>query len=211
MAAALDNYIRWSAKRKFLIWFAVGVVLVAAAYFGLFKPRQQQIAALETQSANLEAELRKKQAVAARLDMVKEAVQMLDKELAEALKRLPTSEEIPGLLKTVSNLGVDSGLEYLLFKPGAAKPVAPAYFYAEVPVEMENSGTFHDLATFFDKVSRLDRIVTIEQISVKVDKYVEVGSPKLKAKYTATTFRYLPENERPQPETPKKGAARAKR
>jgi type IV pilus assembly protein PilO len=207
MAAAMDTYIRWPARRKFVLWLVVGALAVAAVYFAVFKPKREELAGLESQSSNLEGELRKKKAVAARLETVKGAVELLNKELTESLKQLPTTEEIPVLLKTVSTLGTESGLEYLLFKPGIPKPVGPAYFYAEVPVDMENTGTFHDIATFFDKVSRLDRIVTVEQLEAKVDKYDELGSPKLKVKYTATTFRYLPEEERPKAD---KGPAAAK-
>ncbi len=153
----------------------------------------------------MQTELRKKRAVAAKLETVKKAVAVLDEELAKALKQLPTSEEIPKLLKTVSNLGVESGLDFLLFRPGTPRPIPPSYFYAEVPVSMENSGTFHDMATFFDKVSRLDRIVTVEQMSVTNQKYEDGKSPKLRSSYTATTFRFLPEEERPKPPPGKQG------
>ena len=203
--AVIDSYIRWPRTRKLVLSVVVGVAIVGAYYGLIYRNKLAEVTSLENQSANLETELRKKRAVAAKLETVKQAVALLDEELTKSLKQLPTSEEIPALLKTVSNLGLESGLEFLLFRPGANKPVGPAYFYAEVPVEMENVGTFHDVATFFDKVSRLDRIVTVEQIAITNLKYMETGSPKLRAKYTATTFRFIPEAERPKAPPPGKG------
>ncbi len=118
----------------------------------------------------------------------------LEEKLAEALEKLPDKEEIPSLLQKVSDLGKDAGLEFLLFKPGA--PV-PKDFYAEVPLEMQVLGRYHDLATFFDKVGRLDRIVTIQDSDFANPK-VEESGVKLTVSCRAVTFKFLEAAEQTQ-------------
>lgn len=200
MAAGFEKYVRWSGKRKAILWCSVVVLVAAAYYFAGFAPMQRDMAKLNKDSAKLSEQALEKQAIAANLDEVKRAFEKMDQMLVEALKKLPTEEEIPKLLKTVSDLAKETGLESVLFKPGPAKPVPPEHFYASIPLQMEERGSFYDLARFFDKVSRLPRIVTVNDIKVTTDGYDPDGHPKLKAEYQATTFKYLPPEKRPKPE-----------
>ncbi|RMG93167.1 MAG: pilus assembly protein PilO, partial [Candidatus Dadabacteria bacterium] len=145
MAAVVDTYLKWPTSRKALLWVGITVAVGLGYYFLGFQPRLRELQRLEEEYDRLGKELRENQAIADNLPRVKEEVRRLDEKLAEALQKLPNREEIPSLLQTISDLGKDSGLEFLLFKPGASQPKE---FYAEVPLEMQVLGRYHDVAVF---------------------------------------------------------------
>jgi len=108
----------------------------------------------------------------------------------ELLKLLPNTKEIPSLLTNISNLAQDCGLEILLFKP---QKEIPRGFYADIPVEMQVNGDYHNIGHFFDKVSKLERIVNIADISIAVSskKGNDADKPKLNSKFKAITFKFI--------------------
>ncbi len=187
MAGAVDAYLKWSARKKAIVWILLCAVVGAAYYFALFQPRLNELRTLEAQYDKLGQELRENQAIADNLAQVKEEVRRLDEKLNEAKQKLPEQEEIPILLQKISDLGKEAGLEFLLFKPGSP---TPKDFYAEVPLDLQVYGGYHDLAAFFDKVGRLDRIVTIENIDFGSPKQTP-GGLKLTASCRAVTFKFL--------------------
>jgi len=187
MAGAVDTYLKWPARRKVIVWIVICAVVGVAYYFLGFQPRLNELRSLETQYDALGKELRENQAIADNLAVVKEEVRRLDEKLEEAKQKLPEQEEIPNLLQKISDLGKEAGLEFLLFKPGTP---TPKDFYAEVPLELQIFGKYHDLATFFDKVGRLDRIVTIEDIDFGSPK-PGPGGVKLTVSCRAVTFKFL--------------------
>jgi len=195
MAAAVDSYLKWPASRKAIVWVVFAVAVLGAYYFLGFQPRVDALRSLEADYEKLGKELRENQAIADNLPLVKEEVRRLDEKLAQALEKLPNKEEIPSLLQTVSDLGKESGLEFLLFKPA---PPVPKDFYAEVPLELQILGRYHDLATFFDKIGRLPRIVTIEDIDFASPKQGP-GGMKLTVTCRALTFKFLEPGEAKKP------------
>ena len=149
-------------------------------------------AELQQQIDAMVEERERKSSAAARLDEYDGEVAVLDERLADAITRLPDQQEIPELLSSISTLGRDSGLDILVFRQ---RPEGYREFYAEVPVDMQVRGTYHQVASFFDEVGRLDRIVNVTNI--------EIGNPNvaddalvLEASSTVTTFRFLSEAER---------------
>ncbi|NOY44449.1 MAG: type 4a pilus biogenesis protein PilO [Deltaproteobacteria bacterium] len=192
MAAVVDTYLKWPASRKTLLWVGFTVLVGLGYYFLGFQPRLQELRGLEDRYERLGRELRENQAIADNLPRVKEEVRHLDEKLAEALQKLPNREEIPDLLQTISDLGKDSGLEFLLFKPGGSQPKD---FYAEVPLEMQVLGRYHDVAVFFDKVGRLPRIVTIVSSEFGNPK-PEAGGVKLTVSCRAVTYKFLEPGEK---------------
>jgi type IV pilus assembly protein PilO len=99
---------------------------------------------------------------------------------------LPEAEEIPHLLKNVSNLGQQQGLEFLLFKPEKENPKE---FVAEIPVTLHLKGSYHQFGIFFDRLRRLPRIVNIKQL--EMGSYEE-KTAKITAHCQLVTFRVLP-------------------
>ncbi len=192
MAAVVDTYLKWPASRKALLWVGFTVLVGLGYYFLGFQPRLRELRDLEDRYERLGRELRENQAIADNLPRVREEVRRLDEKLAEALQKLPNREEIPDLLRTISDLGKDSGLEFLLFKPGGSQPKD---FYAEVPLEMQVLGRYHDVAVFFDKVGRLPRIVTIVSSEFGNPK-PEPGGMKLTVSCRAVTYKFLEPGEK---------------
>lgn len=191
MAAALDTYLKWPVRKKALVWVAVCALAVVLYNFLAFQPRLRELRALQDDYERLGKDLNENQAIADNLPLVKEEVRRLDERLALALEKLPNSEEIPNLLRTVSDLGKDAGLDFLLFKPG---PPVPKAFYAEVPLELQLLGRYHDIAQFFDRVGKLPRIVTIQNLDLGQGKQTPAGL-KLTASCKATTFKFLTPEE----------------
>ena len=204
MAAALDTYLKWPTRRKAIVWLLFTAAVVLLYYFLLFQPRLEELRGLEADYDRLVKELRENQAIAENLPKVKEEVRRLDERLAQALQKLPNREEIPTLLQTVSDLGKEAGLEFLLFKPS---PPVPRDFYAEVPLELQVFGGYHDLATFFDKVGRLPRIVTIEDLDFGGAKQGP-GGVKLTVSCRAVTFKFLEPGEQVAARAQSAGGAR---
>jgi type IV pilus assembly protein PilO len=85
-------------------------------------------------------------------------VAKLNEELRNALTQLPNEKEIPEILKTISSLGKESNLEFTLFKP---RPEQVQEFFADVPIDLNALGSYHNVGIFFDKVSKLPRIINV--------------------------------------------------
>jgi len=167
-----------------------------------FNLLQQKLAAAQQKAANLEKFREEKRKAEAHFQVVKTA--------------LPEKEDIPSLLAGVSQSGQDSGLEFVLFQPN---PEVVKDFYAEIPVSINVTGEYHDVALFFDRVSRLSRIVDIKDIEmtpVAEIKTVKKSSPSgsqtvpaniLSTKCTAVTYKFVekaPEQPDPNATTSKK-------
>lgn len=152
-------------------------------------------------------EVAEKQGIVANLDRFTAEVDKLDIELAKALKELPDKGEIHLLLAKISDKAQDSGLDIKLFQPS---PEVKRDFYAEVPVAIEVDGTFHQVATFFDEVGHLDRLVNLLDFSL-IDPSAEDSQSVIKTTVVAKAFRFLDESERPKPQEETKGKRRGRR
>ena len=113
-------------------------------------------------------------------------ITQLQAQLNELRAQLPAESEVSGLLKQISDLSIESSLEVKLWKPGARKK-DPSGIYTEIPVDVEVSGGYHALATFFDKVSKLSRIVNVTGLSMDGSKAVG-ETVFIQDKFVATTF-----------------------
>ena len=116
----------------------------------------------------------------------------LTAELRRAQARLPDQREIADLLSNIAASGRSAGLEIMLFRQ---KPESYHDFYAAVPVEMQMRGTYHELATFLDRLKRLDRIVNVTDMHLSKP---QIDNERLLLESTCmvTTFRFLDEAER---------------
>ena len=165
----------------------VFVLVIGMYWMGIYDGQRQTLEAQRTQLTKLQSEIAESRAVASNLNSFREQREILRKEFEGALQRLPNDTELPGLLTDISGLGKKSGLEIRVFNPG--KKVNRG-FYAEVPIALEFYGSYHELATFFDRLSRLSRIVNITQLDMKLESKSE-DRPKLQIKGVATTFQFL--------------------
>ncbi|MDJ0786184.1 MAG: type 4a pilus biogenesis protein PilO [Myxococcota bacterium] len=164
------------------------VVLVAALYvYFLYLPASGKLETARDQHLQLQRKLSEVRSVAANEEAVKEEIASLERKLAVALRQLPDGKELPVLLTDITSLGKNAGLEFKAFRPGEEQPRG---FYAEVPIAIEFTGRFHDIAMFFDEVSRLPRIVNIADLDITIGNETSQDT-MLKVKGNATTFRFI--------------------
>jgi len=120
---------------------------------------------------------------------LEEEIKGLEKQLEAALVKLPEEKEIPKLLTQVNTLGLQSGLDFLLFRPAA--PVKKG-FYAEVPIDIRVEGEYHSLGTFLDRVSKLERIVNVADLRLSpLPAQKQQLGRTISADFKATTFTFL--------------------
>ncbi len=170
----------------------IAVLVVGLYGYFLYMPAKAELRSGHERLLQLQRKLSEVRAVASNEGAVKEEIAVLEKKLGNALRQLPDSKELPVLLTDITSLGKNSGLEFKAFRPQEEERKA---FYAEVPIDIEFTGQFHDIATFFDEVSRLPRIVNIGELAVTVTRETTTNT-WLSVKGQATTFRFV----EPEPE-----------
>jgi type IV pilus assembly protein PilO len=170
----------------------VAAVFFLYAYF-LYWPRNAQITEMEEQRDTLRADRDRKAALVANLEQTRKEVAQLDGDLRKAVAELPDTKEIPDLLSNVSSLGIESGLEIVQFKQ---RPEQYEEFYAVVPVDILVRGSYHQVASFFDRVGHMARIVNVGDVSIKAPARIETPEVMLDTSCAAVTFRFLDEAER---------------
>lgn len=179
-------------------------VLVFVFYgYAIYMPYSKDLDTLRSQQLELQRKLNEVRSVTQNLGAFEEELGRLDRELTVALRQLPNSKELPVLLTDISTLGKNAGLEFKSFKP---KPEIPREFYSEVPIEIEFHGHFHEIAGFFDQISRLPRIVNVTDLKMKVDRE-NTNETLLFVEGNATTFRFLDTGTAPSPDKAAPAAA----
>jgi type IV pilus assembly protein PilO len=175
-------------QRNFLLG-AIGVAIIALYATQLVLPLWESKGTLEADLQKLQADLDQKRMIAANRPKLEEEIKGLEKQLEAAVVKLPEEKEIPNLLTQVNERGQQSGLEFLLFRPAAQVKKG---FYAEVPIEIRVEGEYHTLATFLDRVSKLERIVNVAdlRISPLAAQRAKTGRT-ISADLKATTFTFL--------------------
>ena len=150
----------------------------------------------------LRQEFRTKHAKAVNLDLYKQQLNDIERSFGALLRQLPGKTEVPNLLVDISQTGLSAGLEEKLFQP---QPEQKKDFYAELPIKIRLTGSYHQFGQFVSGIAALPRIVTLHDIqitSVNKDAY-----DQLALELTAKTYRYLDEDEIAAGEADKKKTA----
>ncbi|MGD9032385.1 MAG: type 4a pilus biogenesis protein PilO [Desulfobacteraceae bacterium] len=169
---------------RVLIFVGTIVLLTALFIYFFYMPKTEQIEKVDKQIATLKQRLNKARIRAKHLKKFEQEFAQVDAQFQEALKLLPNEKEIPTLLRNITQLGSDSALEFRLFSPKKEKS---GDFYMEIPVALEVSGSYHNVAVFFDKVGQMERIVNILNVSMKP---VKPRSTQLVTTCDAVTYRF---------------------
>lgn len=155
-------------------------------YFIFFQPNAKNIENLDQQKASLDQEITELRLKESNLPKFKRELAETEKVFEEAAVLLPKEKEIPQLLKDISALGQNAGLDFLTFKP---LPDVPQDFYAELPISINVRGPYHNMGFFFDQVSKLGRIVTVSNIKM-ASPALEKGEMLLNSDCTLVTYRF---------------------
>lgn len=192
-------------NRQRLMASAAAILLVFGLYwYFVYAGRRAETLAVTAKITDLRQQRDAKQKLVANIGKLQETVRDLGAQVKQAEAQLPDSKEIPDLLSSISSAGRDSGLEVISFRQ---RQEQLKDFYAEVPVDVTVRGNYHEVATFFDRVGQLDRIVNVGDIVMQTPKR-EGDEMIVDTLCSATTFRFLDENERA--EIAKEKAAKAK-
>ncbi len=178
----------WPALPKFGALLIVMLLIIGSGYWFDWQHQLEQIAAEKQKEEQLRTSFldKKKQAIALS-DYVKQK-EDIEKQFGALLRQLPGKSEMDALLTDINQAGLGRGLQFELFKP--APQETQADFYAELPITIKVSGSYHDLGAFASDIGKLSRIVTLNDISLTAGKDNELIMDA-----TAKTFRYLDEEE----------------
>src|SRR5262245_16934267 len=178
----------WHAAPKVVVLLAIMVGVPVAGFF-LFN--QEQIEELELgqqKETKLKEEYVNKKRQAVNLDLHRQQLREIDTQFGALLKQLPNKSQMDALLVDINQAGLGRGLQFELFKPAGAE--MRREFYAELPIDVRVTGTYHDMGAFASDVGQLSRIVTLKDVSIVAGK-----DGILTMDAIARTFRYLDDDE----------------
>lgn len=187
------------AAVKAVLLLVIFLVLLALGYYFLWIDATASRDAAKAKEQDLRKVFLDKKAQAINLEAYKQQMLEIEKTFGALLKQLPDKSQMDGLLTDVNQAGLGRGLEFELFKPGQE---TQAEFYAEMPISIKVLGSYHDLGAFATDVSKLSRIVTLNDISITTGNKEGNKDVKLAAvdgvlvmEATAKTYRYLDADE----------------
>ena len=187
LAAFIDEkYVPMDKKVKVAILILLLLAPVALFFFLFYQPNTDKITSLEAQRTKLQKEIQNLKQKERDKPRLLAEVAKVEEEFAEAAKMLPKEKEIPQLLKDISALGRNAGLDFLTFVP---RGVTPKDFYDEIPVDINIRGPYHSMGFFFDQVSKLDRIVSVNNTNMKSPQKVQ-GEMLLSSNCQLMTYRF---------------------
>jgi type IV pilus assembly protein PilO len=177
----------WPVLPKVAILGALFLLIVAAGAGFDWKDQYETLDKARAEEATLKEQYSTKKAKAINYDLYVQQLKEIEQSFGALLKQLPNRSEMDALLTDINQAGLGRGLQFELFKPAAQEKMAD--FYAELPINVKITGSYHDMGAFASDVAQLPRIVTLNDVAILNDKGV------LTMEAVAKTFRYLDEEE----------------
>jgi Tfp pilus assembly protein PilO len=168
-----------------IIGVVIGGLLVWASQTYWFKGIQQEIDARQAELATLQQKVREGKAAEARLPQFREEAERLETELARLLRILPTARQTDELIKKIKSLTERGNFRFVTFQPAG---FVKKDFYSEWPIGVQLEGTYHELALFFDRLSRFSRIINVESLTIVAGS--GRGGYSINSNFTMKTFIY---------------------
>lgn len=177
-----------SPRVQLIIAVVPSVVLIVLFFFFIYSPKGKELGGLNKKIAQMDKQISVNEEQVRKLDDLIVENKLLKKKLAKLKEQLPEEKELSVLLKQISDLGLMSGLQILLWKPDA-RNADPSGLFIEIPVKVEVLAEYHRLGDFFSQISRLPRLVNISDMSLKVREVKgQEGTGMIGANFTARTF-----------------------
>ena len=186
LAPVFEKVEKISKTQRMMIYFGTITILIGAFVYFSYLPKYKTVDKLNQNYDKLEQQLATAKINAMQLEKFRNNMKKVEKDYRRVMKALPQKQEIPDLLESISEAGQVVGLEFLLFQP---KAEIKKDFYAEIPVSIQVAGNYHNVGLFFDRVSNLPRIVTIQAIKMTPLK----GGDKLITSCSAVTYKFVEE------------------
>jgi type IV pilus assembly protein PilO len=182
---------RWPKPIRIGVVAITFVVLsVALAYFIVWSDQSPELQRRQDDEQKLRSEFVTKHSKAVNLDVYKQQLKDIERSFGALLRQLPGKTEVPNLLVDISQTGLSAGLQEKLFQPQAEQRKD---FYAEQPIKIRLSGSYHQFGEFVSGIAALPRIVTLHDIDIKPE--TNNSYDQLTLELTAKTYRYLDEDE----------------
>jgi type IV pilus assembly protein PilO len=182
---------RWPlAARAGAVGACFLLLTLVLGYVFIWDDRRPELQRREDTEQTLRQEFKTKHAKAANLEIYKQQLKDIERSFGALLRQLPGKTEVPNLLVDISQSGLSAGLQEKLFQP---QPEQKKDFYAELPIKISLTGSYHQFGEFVSGIAALPRIVTLHDIEIKSvnkDAY-----DQLTLDLTAKTYRYLDEDE----------------
>lgn len=177
----------WPIIPRVTILAGLFAALIAAGWWFIWQDQWATFEAKQAEEVALKEDFLNKKRQAVNLDLYLQQLNEIDRSFGTLLKQLPNKAEVESLLVEINQAGMGRGLQFELFKPGQEQV---RDFYAELPISVKLLGSYHDLGAFAGDVGRLSRIVTLNNISISMQK-----DGFLMMDAITKTFRYLDEEE----------------
>ena len=184
---SLKNVGTWPIPIKIGSMLILFAVLLLGGYWFIWKDQVEALEQAQQQEKKLRVEFLDKKQQAVNLEVYKQQVTEIEQAFGALLRQLPNRSEMDALLTDINQAGLGRGLEFELFRPGQE---TPKDFYAELPITIKVTGSYHDLGRFASDAAQLPRIVTLNNIGIAT-----APSGNLVMDVVATTYRYLDEDE----------------
>ena len=178
----------WPALPKLVLLLLVLIVLICASYFLDWQAQLEAIDTAKKKEIALHETFLDKKRQAIDLDAYLKQRDDIEKAFGTLLKQLPSKSEMEALLTDINQAGLGRGLQFELFKPAANESVSE--FYAELPINIRVTGSYHDMGAFASDISKLSRIVLLNDVQL-----TQAKDGALAMDVVAKTYRYLDEEE----------------
>jgi type IV pilus assembly protein PilO len=180
---------QWPGLPRNLLFVAVCVAVIAGLWFAWLKNSDEELIAEKAREVQLREDYRKKLVQAVNLDALRKQLEQVQQYVTQLEKQLPSKAEMDALLSDINQAGLGRSLQFELFRPGQ---VSVKEYYAELPIAVRVTGTYHDIGLFAADIANLSRIVTLNNLTLTPIKDRE---GVLILDCTAKTFRYLDQDE----------------
>jgi type IV pilus assembly protein PilO len=166
------------------------VLTIVGIYMLVWNEQRPELQRRQAEEQALRQQFREKHAKAVNLDLYKQQLKDIERSFGALLRQLPGKTEVPSLLVDISQTGLAAGLQEKLFQPQAEQKKD---FYAELPIKIRLTGSYHQFGEFVSGIAALPRIVTLHDIDIKPDN--KDAYDQLSLELTAKTYRYMDEDE----------------
>jgi type IV pilus assembly protein PilO len=171
---------------------AVAIVFVAIVAIGVYmfviKDEMPRLERAQQEERELRTQFEDRQRRAANFDAYRAQLAEIERDFGAMLRQLPGQTEVPNLLVDISQTGLGAGLEERLFQPTGE---IQKDFYAELPIKLRYTGSYHELGNFVSGIAALPRIVTLHDVTIR--RSADSSPDELVLDVTAKTYRYLDE------------------